>query len=112
MVVVCCCIVSLTRLLVVFALGVCPHSSYFIGSRGICVSACVYQCVPGSSGICVSTCVCCIDELYADACDSCVSLLLLCRLVLIGASRLKPLESKRVDIYVWSTAFQTYFKVL
>lgn len=32
------------------------------------------------------------------------------KLVLIGATCLKPVESKRVDIYVWSTAYQTYFK--
>ena len=29
----------------------------------------------------------------------------------VGASGLKPIEAKRVDIYVWSVAFQTYFKV-
>jgi len=40
------------------------------------------------------------------------SLLLLCRLVLIGAAHLKPVESKRVDIHVWSPAYQTYFKVV
>jgi len=73
-------------------------------THSLCVNVSQVQ---GAS--CVSTCVCCVDELYADAC---VSLLLLRRLVLIGASRLKLVESKRVDIYVWSTAFQTYFKVL
>ena len=34
-----------------------------------------------------------------------------CRIVLVSAPGLKPVESKRVDIYVWSTAYQTYFKV-
>ena len=35
-----------------------------------------------------------------------------CRIVLVGVPSLKPVESKRVDIYVWSTAYQTYFKVV
>lgn len=53
------------------------------------------------------------SALYADSCESCDSCFsVLYRLVLIGATHLKPVESKRVDIYVWSTACQTYFKVL
>jgi len=33
------------------------------------------------------------------------------RLVLVGCCNLKPVESRRLDIYVWSPAYQTYFKV-
>jgi len=29
----------------------------------------------------------------------------------VGASGLKSVESRRVDIYVWSSVYQTYFKV-